>query len=390
MESRKLFEVNKFKLSQGSYKIMSFAKSFSLVIVSLISVNVLSAQVREEPFSSIRKFEIRNQNGMVVSLTNYGAAITALQVPDRNGTTKDVVLGYDSADKYINAVNRPYFGCIAGRYCNRIAQGRFTIDGVEYELGKNNDEHHLHGGFMGFDKVVWTAKPVGQNSVEFGYLAKDGEEGYPGNLDVKVTYSLNDQNELKMDFQATTDKPTHVNLTNHAYFNLAGEGSPTINDHLLTINANTFTPVDSGLIPTGEVRDVEGTPFDFRDAKPIGSRLEVDDEQLKLGLGYDHNWILNKKTGSKERTFAASLYEPKSGRLLEIYTTEPSIQFYGGNFLDGRLIGKSGKPYLHRSGLCLETQHNPDSPNRPEWPSTLLRPDKTYNTSTVYKFSVRK
>lgn len=338
-------------------------------------------------FDSIKVFTLKNKNGMVVKITNYGATITSIIVPDRDGNMADVTLGYDSVEGYINAIDRPYFGAVVGRYGNRIGKGRFSIDGTEYELATNNGENHLHGGNMGFDKVVWDAKVV-KNGVKLTYLAKDGEEGYPGNLNLSVTYTLTDENGIVMHYTATTDKPTVVNVTNHAYFNLSGEGADTINDHILQINASVYTPVDEGLITTGELRDVAGTPFDFRQPKRIGKDLKADDQQLTYGMGYDHNWVLDRKSEG-DLELAATLYERKSGRVLEVLTEEPAIQFYGGNFLDGRLVGKSGKPYPHRSGLCLETQHSPDSPNKPEWPSVVLRPGEKYDTTTVYRFSVK-
>lgn len=342
------------------------------------------ASVKVSDFDSIQAFILKNKSGMVVKVTNYGATITSIQVPDRDGNFADVALGYDSVEGYVNAIDRPYFGCVAGRCANRIAKGLFTLDGVTYELATNNGENHLHGGNMGFDKVVWHATSI-KNGVQLAYLAKDGEEGYPGNLQVTVTYTLTDDNEIVMNYKAVTDKATPINLTNHTYFNLAGEGSGTINDHVLRINASRFTPVDAGLIPTGELREVDGTPFDFRDPKAIRADIDAKNEQLTIGKGYDHNWVLDRKESELE--IAAVLYEPKSGRMLEVLTEEPAIQFYGGNFLDGRLMGKSGGVYNHRNGLCLETQHYPDSPNRPEWPSTILRPGEEYNTTTIYKFS---
>lgn len=344
--------------------------------------------VKVRDFSSIREYTLRNSKGMEVRLTNYGATITAIRVPDRNGKFADVSLGYDSLEGYVNAVDRPYFGAIVGRYGNRIAKGTFHLDGKTFTLAKNNGENHLHGGNMGFDKVIWDAKILSPRSIRFSYLAKDGEEGYPGNLSVRVTYTLETDNALRIDYRATTDKATPVNLTNHTYFNLAGEGSPTILHHELAIAADAFTPVDKGLIPTGEIRRVAGTPFDFRAPKPIGRDIGKSDRQLACGLGYDHNWVLNKRPG--ELRPAATLYEPRSGRLLEVLTREPGLQFYSGNFLDGRLRGKSGKPYLHRGGLCLETQHFPDSPNHPGFPSTILHPGETCETTTVYKFGTGK
>jgi aldose 1-epimerase len=347
----------------------------------------LSSQVKVSDFNSVREFSLENPSGMKVRLTNYGAIVTAIEVPDRNGKLADVALGYNSLEGYVNAADRPYFGAIVGRYGNRIANGKFTLNGQEYKLAKNNGENHLHGGLMGFDKVIWIARVTGPNTVEFSHLSKDGEEGYPGNLSVKVTYTLTDKSELRIDYQATTDKATPVNLTNHSYFNLSGEGSPTILDHHLMIAADAYTPVDKGLIPTGELRPVSGTAFDFRIAKPIGRDIGMKDQQLEYGLGYDHNWVLNKT--QKGMTLAASLYEPRSGRFMEVFTEEPGVQFYCGNFLDGRLTGKSGKSYAYRSGLCLETQHYPDSPNQSEFSSTILNPGKEYKTATIYRFGVK-
>jgi len=345
------------------------------------------ATVQTADFDEIKLYTLKNKAGTTVKITNYGATVTSIVTADRNGKMADVALGYNSVERYMNAVDKPYFGSIVGRYGNRIAKGKFSIDGEEYTLATNNGENHLHGGIIGFDKVVWNAQVVGRNAVKFGYLAKDGEEGYPGNLGISVTYTLTDENELKIDYLATTDKKTPVNLTNHTYFNLAGEGSGTINTHELMLNASRFTPVDEGLIPTGELRDVAGTPFDFRKPKAIGKDLKKKDTQLEYGGGYDHNWVLDSKGDGMQ--LAATLYEPKSGRLLEVITKEPAIQFYGGNFLDGRLKGKSGRPYNHRNGLCLETQHSPDSPNRPEWATTILKPGERYETTTIYKFSAR-
>lgn len=346
----------------------------------------MSADVKVSDFDSIKEYTLKNDTGMTVKITNYGATITSIVVPDRDGNMADVALGYDNVDDYINAIDRPYFGAVVGRYGNRIAMGKFTLDGSEYELATNNGDNHLHGGNLGFDKVVWKAELV-ENGVKLSYLAKDGEEGYPGNLKLSVTYTLTDDNEIVMHYEATTDKATVVNVTNHTYFNLAGEGGGTINNHVLQINGSKTTPVDAGLIPTGELADVAGTPFDFRKPKVIGKDVDADNQQIKYGPGYDHNWVLDRKGDGME--LAAVLYEPTSGRVLEVITEEPAIQFYGGNFLDGRLIGKSGKAYTHRSGLCLETQHSPDSPNRPEWPTTTLRPGEKYDTTTIYKFTVK-
>ncbi len=345
--------------------------------------------VRSADFDSIRLYTLRNKAGTVVKVTNYGATVTSIQTADRNGVMADIALGYNDVSGYMNAVDKPYFGSVVGRYGNRIANGKFTLDGKEYELKANNNGNHLHGGVIGFDKVVWDAEVVGKNAVKFSYLAKDGEEGYPGNLAIAVTYTLTDANELKIDYLATTDKATPVNLTNHTYFNLKGEGEGTILDHELMINAKGFTPVDVGLIPTGEIAPVAGTPFDFTQSKAIGRDIGQAHEQLTFGLGYDHNWVLEKGGKEGQLTLAATVYEPVSGRYMEVFTAEPGIQFYCGNFLSGNLKGKAGKSYVHRGGLCLETQHYPDSPNQPAFPSTILRPGSEYKTTTVYAFGAK-
>ncbi|MDZ7302381.1 MAG: galactose mutarotase [candidate division KSB1 bacterium] len=333
-------------------------------------------------------FTLQNASGMKATLTNYGAIVTALYVPDRNGKFDDVVLGYPTLDAYLKP--HPYFGAIVGRVGNRIAKGKFTLEGVTYKLATNDGENHLHGGIKGFDKVVWSADSVRLDDavgVKLSYLSKDGEEGYPGNLSCTVTYWLTNNNELKIEYHATTDKATPVNLTHHSYFNLAGQGQGNILNHQLEIFADRFTPVDKGLIPTGELRSVAGTPMDFRQPHTIGERINSDDEQLKFGLGYDHNWVLNKTGDSL--ALAARVYEPTTGRVMEVWTTEPGLQFYCGNFLDGTLTGKQGRVYKHRYGFCLETQHFPDSPNQPNFPSTILRPGETYRTETIYRFSAK-
>ena len=343
-----------------------------------------------EDFDRIQLYTLSNSNGMKVKVTNFGAIVTSIVVPDRDGKFSDIALGYDQLEDYINAVDKPYFGAIVGRYGNRIAKGEFTLDGESYSLAVNNSPNHLHGGVIGFDKVVWDAKltrgPEWQG-VELKYLAKDMEEGYPGNLSITVTYKLTSANELRVDYHATTDKATPVNLTQHTYFNLKGEGEGTILDHELMINAKRYTPVDSTLIPTGELAPVQGTPFDFTSSKTIGRDIGQDDTQLEYGLGYDHNFVLDRD--SDGLSHAATVYEPASGREMVIHTTEPGIQFYCGNFLDGRLIGKAGKPYIHRGGFCLETQHYPDSPNQKSFPSCILRPDGVYQTTTVFTFNVK-
>ena len=341
-------------------------------------------------FDDIQLFSFVNKQGMEIKVTNYGAIITVIKVPDKNGTLADITLGYNSVKDYINALEKPYFGAVVGRYGNRIAGGTFSINGEEFTLPTNNGPNSLHGGYFGFDKVVWDAEPVGDNGLKLTYTARDTEQGYPGNLTAVVTYTLTDDNEIVVEYSATTDKPTPVNLTQHAYFNLKGEGEGTILDHQLTINADRYTPVDETLIPTGELAAVEGTPFDFREAKPIGRDIEQDDQQLTFGGGYDHNWVLNREDASGETLeMAAVLYEPSSGRRMEVLTTEPGLQFYCGNFLNGVLKGKSGKPYEYRGALCLETQHFPDSPNQPNFPSTILRPGDTLKSKTVFRFSTK-
>ncbi len=336
----------------------------------------------------IEVFTLTNANGIELKAITYGAIITSLKVPDRAGRVADVVLGFDSPDGYLKTPPPPYFGALIGRYGNRIAKGKFTLDGHTYTLATNNGPNHLHGGNIGFDKVMWSAEPrqaAGAASVVFTRTSPDGEEGYPGALAVRVTYTLTDKNELIVDYHATTDKATPVNLTQHSYFNLAGDGSGDILGHELTLNADRYTPVDDTLIPTGELAPVSGTPFDFRKATAIGARIGQDNAQLKNGKGYDHNWVLNR-TGAGLQ-LAARLKDPASGRTMEIRTTEPGVQFYSGNFLDGSITGKGGHVYKFRNGLCLETQHFPDSPNHSNFPSTILRPGQNHDSKTVFAFS---
>jgi aldose 1-epimerase len=320
----------------------------------------------------------------------YGAILVSIRVPDRHAQPADVVLGFDTFQDYITK-QPPYFGAVVGRYGNRIAKGRFTLDGTLYRLATNNGPNHLHGGVHGFDKAIWAGEPFerdGTAGVTYALKSPDGEEGYPGTLQAKVTYTLTAGNELRVDYEATTDKATPVNLTQHSYFNLAGEGSGDVLGHVLTIDADRFTPVDDTLIPTGELAPVTGTPFDFRTPTAIGARIAADDAQLRNGNGYDHNWVLNRSGAGLAH--AAHLEEPRSGRTLDIRTTEPGLQFYSGNFLDGTIHGKSGHVYARRSGLCLETQHFPDSPNHPAFPSTIVRPGTPYRSQTVFSFGIAK
>ena len=336
-------------------------------------------------------FTLTNAHGIEVRATNYGGIITVLRTPDRAGHFDDIVLGFDSLSGYFK--DSPYFGAIVGRYANRIAKGQFKLDGATYHLATNNGPNSLHGGLKGFDKVLWTAEPFQSDSgagVKLSYTSASGEEGYPGALAVKVTYTLTPRDELVVDYEATTDKATPLNLSQHTYWNLHGAGQGDILDHVLTLDASAFTPVDSTLIPTGEIKPVAGTPFDFHTPTAIGARIDQPDTQLKYGKGYDHNWVIDRPKGSTGLEPAARVLDPKSGRTLDISTTEPGIQFYSGNFLDGTIHGKGGKVYGHRSALALETQHFPDSPNHPNFPTTILRPGQTYRSRTVFTFGVAK
>jgi aldose 1-epimerase len=331
-------------------------------------------------------FVLKNKNNASVAITNYGGRLVSLLVPDNKGTLTDVILGYDSLKNY-QKPKEPYFGAIIGRYGNRIAKGKFNIGGKAYQLDINDGVNTLHGGFKGFYSRVFTPKQISANELQLTYTSADGEGGYPGNLSVKVTYTLSDDNALKIAYEATTDKPTIVNLTNHAYFNLNGAGNKTITDNLLKINADRFTPVDTTLIPTGKLQAVKGTPFDFTAFKAIGTDIGKTDEQLKNGKGYDHNFVLNK---ADINTSIATVKSPVTGIIMDVYTEEPGLQFYSGNFLTGASHdGKHGAAYGYRSALCLETQHFPDSPNQPSFPSTLLKPNQTYKTTTIYKFSAK-
>lgn len=333
---------------------------------------------------------LKNKNNATVAITNYGARVVSLLVPDKNGTMTDVALGYDSIGKYIHQPET-YFGAIVGRYGNRIAKGKFKLNGKEYKLATNNGANHLHGGLKGFGAHIWDAKKLNDSTLELTYLSQDQEEGYPGSLQAKVTYTLSGDtaNSLKIDYEATTDKATVLNLTNHTYFNLNGQGSGTINNHLLFLNADRYTPVDSTLIPTGKLEPVAGTPFDFLKPTTIGSRIDVNNEQLKFGKGYDHNFVLNANKGAG-LNLAATVQGDQSGIFMEVLTMEPGIQFYGGNFMNGGNPLKGGKKDDHRTAFCLETQHYPDSPNEPSFPTTELKPGEKYKTSTEYRFTVKK
>jgi len=378
-------------------------KNMLLIIIALVAIRCtapvknLADGVRfpdPQSFSSVvddKKvglFTLENESGMRVDITNHGGRIVSLLVPDKNGVFDDVVTGYHSLDEYL-VTNEPYFGSLIGRYGNRIANGQFSIGNKVYQLAINNEPNHLHGGPGGFHNVVWETNPLADNSLKLSYLSPDGEENYPGNLKVTVTYSLTNANELIIEYEAVTDTPTVVNLTNHAFYNLAGEGNRPIHDHLLIINADHYTPVDQNLIPTGEIAPVAGTPFDFTTRRAIGERIEEDHPQIVFGNGYDHNYVLNKNMETPDKPqLAATVIEPGSGRRMDVYTTEPGIQFYSGNFLDGSETGKRGEIYNFRTSFCLETQHFPDSPNQPNFPSTLLLPGETYRQVTKMVFSV--
>lgn len=336
----------------------------------------------------IDSYKLKNQKGMEVDIMTYGGIITSLKVPNKAGVSEEVVIGFNNFEQYTK--ENPYFGALIGRYGNRIAKGKFTLDGKEYQLATNNGKNALHGGPEGFHRRIWTVEEAkGGNAavLKLKYISKDMEEGYPGNLTVFVTYTLNNDNSLDVQYEATTDKKTVVNLTQHSYFNLSGDFTKTILNNEITIDADKLVPVDADLIPTGKLDDVTNTPFDFRKPKAIGKDIEVTNDQLKKGLGYDHCWVLNNQ--DKGFRFVASAYEPTSGRLLEVYTDQPGIQLYTGNFLDGTLPTRDGKKYAHRTGLCLETQHYPDSPNQKDFPTTVLNPGENYKTKTTFKFSTK-
>ena len=373
--------------------------TFCLAFLFSLGIGGLTARaasknsgVQTQPFGThdgrpITLYTLTNSHGVEIRAMNYGGIIVSILVPDRKGQLADIALGHDSLEGYIP--NPPYLGAIVGRYANRIANGTFTLDGNTYTLPKNNGPNTLHGGTTKtFDKVVWDSEALkGKTGVAFSYLSKDGDDGFPGNLKVNVTYTLTDSNSLVIDYEATTDKATPINLSQHSYFNLAGEGNGDILNHEIMINADRFTPVDKNLIPTGELRAVKGTPLDFTTSTRAGERIDDKYDQLELAHGYDHNFVINRKGPGLE--FAARVYEPTSGRVLEVSTTQPGVQFYTGNFLDGTVTGKHGHVYQRRYGFCLETQHFPDSPNHPDFPTTILRPGEAFHSKTVFKFSAK-
>ncbi len=378
---------------QNTYVWMTLlsAGACAAFLLGCVSAPHSPAQISREPFGRTKEgtpvdlFTLRNTKGVEARICNYGGLLVSFKSPDRHGKMGDVVLGYDHLDDYIK--NNPFFGALVGRYGNRIARGKFSLDGKEYTLAINNGPNSLHGGLKGFDKVVWEPSIRATKNgaaLQLKYLSKDGEEGFPGSLSVSALYTLTDDNGLRLDYTATTDKDTIVNLTEHSYFNLAGKGD--VLKHIVMIAADKFTPVDSTSIPTGELRPVEGTPFDFRKPTAIGARIDQDDEQLKFGNGYDHNFVLNQGPG--ELGLAARVYEPTTGRVLEVLTTAPGLQFYTGNFLDGAVHGKGGWVYQRRNGFCMEAQHFPDSPNHPNFPSVVLKPGEVYRNTIIYRLSV--
>lgn len=351
--------------------------------------------ISKQPFGTVdgkpvEIYTLKNSKGAEAKIMTYGGIVQSLKMPDRNGNYGDIVLGFDNVQDYVK--DSPYFGALIGRYGNRIGDAKFTLEGKTYTLAPNNNGNTLHGGLKGFDKVIWTVEKADVTAngpeLKLTYLSKDGEEGFPGNLNVTATYTLTDDNELRLEFTATTDKPTVVNLTHHSYFNLRGQGNGDILGHEVYIDANKTTPVDSELIPTGELASVDGTPFDFRKPTAIGARIDDPNTILQYGPGYDHNWVINKPLG--KLGLAARVYEPTTGRVMEVLSTEPGLQFYAGNFLDGTLTGKEGKVYQRRTAFCMEPQHFPDSPNKPQFPTTELKPGQTYHNVIIYKFSTRK
>jgi aldose 1-epimerase len=402
-EVRGLTSASSWKLEAAKLSAIMRNRFSTRVILSLLGLSIAGSafilkasaksnhEVKTQSFGEhdgrpVNLYTLTNSHGLELRAMNYGGIIVSLRVPDRKGQLADIVLGHETFEGY--TPNPPFLGAIVGRYANRIANGTFTLDGKKYTLPKNDGPNTLHGGTQGFDKRMWSGEPVkGKSAVAFTYLSKDGEEGFPGNLKVKVTYTLNDDNELVIDYEATTDQPTVLNLSQHSYFNLAGEGSGDILNQEMQLNASRFTPVDSNLIPTGELRPVKGTPLDFTTPTKIGARIDDNYDQLVLAKGYDHNFVIDRKGDGL--ALAARAYDPSSGRVLEVSTTQPAVQFYTGNFLDGTVTGKQGHVYKRRNAFCLETQHYPDSPNHPDFPTTTLRPGETFHSQTVFKFSTR-
>ena len=376
---------------------MHLKKIFIVLIIPFLFVSIKCSDKEQnnrnnkklfgklENGEEVYMYTLKNKNGMKAEITNYGATVVSLLAPDKNGKMEDVILGYDSLKSYENGTS--YFGAIVGRYGNRISKGKFSLEGKDYQLTINNGENHLHGGTVGFNKLLWKTDSFDENSVKMTLVSPDGDQGYPGKVTLTVTYTLTDNNELKIEYSGTTDKPTILNPTNHCYFNLTGNPENTILSHELKINAEKFTPVDEGLITTGELADVNGTPMDFRTPVPIGKNINNDFQQLNFGKGYDHNWVINNYNGNVRE--AAIVYDPSSGRVLEVLTDQPGIQFYSGNFLDGSEIGKGGIHYKHRTGFCLEAQHYPDSPNKKNFPSVELKPGETYTQTTIYRFTTK-
>jgi len=366
-----------------------------LVVFALVSCNLKSSKptIQPEAFNKmvggkqVELVTLKNKSGLEMTVTNFGGRIVSLMVPDKTGKKEDIVLGFENIDGYLNG-GETFFGAAIGRYGNRIAKGLFTLDSLQYKLAVNNAPNNLHGGPGGFFKKVWDVVKKSENEVVLSLVSPDLEEGFPGELKVTMNYKLTDENEFAITYRAETSKPTVINLTNHSFFNLHGAGNGDILDHVLYINADKYTPVDSTLIPTGKIDSVKNTPFDFTTPVAVGARINEKNQQLAFGLGYDHNFVLNK-ADSKVVSLAASVYEPQSGRFMEVFTNEPGIQFYCGNFLNGKAIGKQNKPYNYRTGLCLETQHFPDSPNQPSFPTVVLRPGEVYNSTCIYKFSVK-
>ena len=376
-------------------RVIIFATILILTLIGCSTVKDTSSRISLKPFGKIPDgqevtvFTITNALGSSVDILDLGGIIVALKVPDRDGKISDVVLGLDNPTQYLR--ESPYFGAIVGRYANRIREGKFRIDGKDYSLAINNDPNALHGGLIGFDKRIWKAEPfegADYAGLNLSIVSQDGDEGYPGTLNVSVSYRFDDNNTLTINYKATTDKKTVINLSQHSYFNLNGHSSGSITDHEVTLNASHYTPVDETLIPVGGIVSVDGTPMDFRNAKTIGRDINIDHEQLVFGGGYDHNWVLDPKD-ENELVLAATVFAPKTGRFLEVMTNQPGIQFYTGNFLDGAVVGKEGVAYEYRNGFCLETQHFPDSPNQPEFPTAILNSEDVYNTTTVLKFSIR-